>query len=296
MNKLIYAVLLTPALVAPIVAQDATPPKNSGPWSYNASSSTITAPTGSLVAIGTPCPAGTPTGSVCMNGQVIAPVPVSALPAASAGNANVIRVVSNTANCTSTTGTNPMLCISTGTAWVPLGGPAGATGPVGPAGAAGPVGPAGATGLVGPAGPTGPVGPTGTAGPAGPTVYPGNGIANSTGTSWGTSYRVGNGPNDLPQLDANGSLSVGNTVLGSDGSIQGVSISTPSDASPTNPKIYPKNGTWCVTDGTTEACILGAAISFFVNGFGYYPSTMSWNGNTMTWNSSQMSWFALAGW
>ena len=34
---------------------------------------------------------------------------------------------------------------------------------------------------------TGPTGPTGVSGPTGPTVYPGAGIAVSTGTAWGTS-------------------------------------------------------------------------------------------------------------
>ena len=266
MNKLTYAVLLSAALVAALAAQEATPPKNNGPWSYNASSNSITAPTGSVVAIGTQCPAGAPSGSVCMNGQVMAPVAVSALPAASSGNANVIRLVSNTTNCTSTSGTNPMLCISTGTAWMPLGGggggvgpvgPMGATGPAGVAGAAGPVGPTGATGLVGPAGPSGPVGPTGATGPAGPTVYPVAGVARSTGASWGTSYQVGSAANDLPQLDGNGNLSIGSTVLGADGSIQGTNISTPTGASGTAPKFYAKGGTWCSYNGTTETCGLG---------------------------------------
>ena len=57
-----------------------------------------------------------------MNGQVLTPVAVSALPAASSSNANLIQLVSSTSNCTSSGGTNPMLCISTGTAWLPLGG------------------------------------------------------------------------------------------------------------------------------------------------------------------------------
>jgi lysophospholipase L1-like esterase len=57
-----------------------------------------------------------------MNGQVITPVAVSALPAASSANANLIQLVRNTTNCTGTSGTNPMLCYSTGSAWVPLGG------------------------------------------------------------------------------------------------------------------------------------------------------------------------------
>ena len=45
---------------------------------------------------------------------VSAPVAVSALPAPSSQNVNQILVVSNTANCTTTSGTTPMLCLSTG--------------------------------------------------------------------------------------------------------------------------------------------------------------------------------------
>jgi lysophospholipase L1-like esterase len=57
-----------------------------------------------------------------MSGQVLAPVAAAALPAASAGNANLIQLVSNTTNCANSSGAAPLLCISTGTAWVPLGG------------------------------------------------------------------------------------------------------------------------------------------------------------------------------
>ena len=128
MNKLGYMALLSAVLTGGATAQKSTAPRNTDPWSYDSSSNTVSAPAGSRVAVGTPCPAGAPNGSVCMNGQAIAPVAVSALPAASAGNANVIQVVSNTANCTSTSGTNPMLCISTGTAWTPFGGSGGASG------------------------------------------------------------------------------------------------------------------------------------------------------------------------
>lgn len=76
----------------------------------------------------------------------------------------------------------------------------GATGPTGPTGAQGNIGPTGPQGIQGiqgvqgVAGPTGPTGSTGSTGPtgptgtSGPTVYPGAGIANSTGSAWGTSY------------------------------------------------------------------------------------------------------------
>jgi len=78
----------------------------------------------------------------------------------------------------------------------------GVAGPTGPAGATGPTGLQGPTGLTGPTGPTGATGPTG---PAGPTVYPAAGIANSTGTAWGTSYSASNTipANFIPTLNQN---------------------------------------------------------------------------------------------
>ena len=72
----------------------------------------------------------------------------------------------------------------------------GATGPTGAQGIQGATGPTGAQGIQGITGPTGPtgtqglIGPTGATGPTGTTVYPASGIANSTGTSWGTSYGI----------------------------------------------------------------------------------------------------------
>ena len=83
-------------------------------------------------------------------------------------------------------------------------GPQGITGPTGPqglqgvTGPTGPQGPQGVTGPTGPQGPTGPTGPTGDTGPQGPTgsttmVYPGAGIAVSTGTAWGTSLTAPSG-------------------------------------------------------------------------------------------------------
>jgi hypothetical protein len=76
-------------------------------------------------------------------------------------------------------------------------GSVGAGGPTGPTGAVsttpGPTGPTGAQGIQGVVGPTGPTGSTGAGGPTGPTgssatmVYPGAGMAVSTGSAWGTS-------------------------------------------------------------------------------------------------------------
>ena len=66
-------------------------------------------------------------------------------------------------------------------------GAGGPTGPTGTTGAGGPTGPTGTTGAGGPTGPTGTAGSTGPTGPTGPTVYPGAGLAVSTGSAWGTS-------------------------------------------------------------------------------------------------------------
>ena len=106
MRKLTYLALVSTVLLTRASAQ-----KTSGPGA----------------AIGIACPPGAPGGSVCMNGQVMTPVVVSALPAASSANANLIQLVSNTSDCLDSTGTLPILCISTGTAWVPLAGGAGQT-------------------------------------------------------------------------------------------------------------------------------------------------------------------------
>ena len=77
------------------------------------------------------------------------------------------------------------------TSWVaPGSGPTGPTGPTGTAGTNGPTGPTGTAGSTGPTGPTGTAGtngPTGPTGTSGPTVYPGAGLAVSTGSAWGTS-------------------------------------------------------------------------------------------------------------
>jgi len=104
MRKLAYLALVSAVLLTRASAQ-----RTSGPGA----------------AFGVACPAGAPGGSVCMNGQVLTPVAVSALPAPSSANANLIQLVSNTADCHSITGALPSLCISTGTAWVPLGAGAG---------------------------------------------------------------------------------------------------------------------------------------------------------------------------
>jgi lysophospholipase L1-like esterase len=56
-----------------------------------------------------------------MNGQVMTPVAVTALPQASSTNTNLIQLVTNTSDCATTAGSTPALCISTGAVWAPLG-------------------------------------------------------------------------------------------------------------------------------------------------------------------------------
>jgi len=136
MTKLVHLALVSAVLLTRVSAQKTSGPGTGSPWSYDSSSNTLSAPTGSRAAFGVACPSGAPGGSVCMNGQVLTPVLVSALPAASAANANLIQLVSNTGDCHSSTGTLPILCISTGTVWVPLAGGAGSGSSISTAGAA----------------------------------------------------------------------------------------------------------------------------------------------------------------
>jgi hypothetical protein len=82
-------------------------------------------------------------------------------------------------------------------------GPTGPTGTQGDPGFTGPTGPQGVQGFqgnVGPTGATGPTGadstvagPTGPTGTSGPTIYPGAGVAVSTGTAWNTSLTAPSG-------------------------------------------------------------------------------------------------------
>jgi hypothetical protein len=71
-------------------------------------------------------PTANTTGIATFNvGAVITPIPISLFPAPSADNTNVIRVASDgltSSDCGIGGGTFPALCISTGAAWVSLGG------------------------------------------------------------------------------------------------------------------------------------------------------------------------------
>ena len=121
------------------------------------------------------------------------------------GSANQIlyQIAANTTKFISAPTNNTYLYYTTagGFSWSAVsggggGGGVGPTGPQGPTGNTGPTGATGATGATGPQGPTGNTGPTGATGatgatgPQGPTIYPGVGVAYSTGSTWGTSYSV----------------------------------------------------------------------------------------------------------
>jgi hypothetical protein len=103
----------------------------------------------------------------------------------------------------------------------------GPTGSTGAQGVAGPTGPQGVQGVAGPTGPTGATGaastvagPTGPTGTQGPTVYPGAGIAVSTGSAWNTSYSGTNpvpvsvGGTGLTTAPTNGQVDIGSTGVG----------------------------------------------------------------------------------
>ena len=161
-----------------------------GPTGSTGAASTVTGPTGPTGATG-------PIGSTGPTGNTGATGPQG------------IQGVTGPTGSTGPTGPQGIQGVT---------GPTGATGPTGDIGPTGPTGPQGIQGVTGPTGPTGaqgiqgPTGPTGATGvgvvvggTAGqvlskidgtnyntqwvtPVVYPGAGIANSTGTAWGTSY------------------------------------------------------------------------------------------------------------
>ena len=73
------------------------------------------------------------------------------------------------------------------------------------------------------------------AGGGGSMTYPGAGVANSTGSAWGTSYTVGTAANNLVQLDSSGKLPAvdGSALTGISGGVAGKvckTITNPSDA------------------------------------------------------------------
>jgi len=159
-------------------------PGATGPTGPTGAASTVAGPTGPTGTAGTTGPTG-PTGAASSVAGPTGPTGATGT-AGTAGPTGPTGAASSVAGPTGPTG-------ATGAASTV----AGPTGPTGTAGTAGPTGPTGAASSVaGPTGPTGDTGTAGTAGPTGPTgatgsgsmVYPGAGIANSTGTAWGTSY------------------------------------------------------------------------------------------------------------
>ncbi len=55
--------------------------------------------------------------------------------------------------------------------------------------------------------------------PNGSMSYPGAGIPLSTGSAWGASYALGNGANDIPQIDSSGALNLGTQASGNPASL-----------------------------------------------------------------------------
>lgn len=190
----------------------ATGPQGSGPTGPTGAASTVAGPTGPTGAQGDTGPTG-PTGAASTAAGPTGPTGAQGDtgPTGPTGAASTVAGPTGPTGATGDTGpTGP-----TGAASTVAGptGPTGNTGPTGPQGDAGPTGPTGAagvgptgpTGAQGDAGPTGPtgsagstgptgptgaqgdVGPTGPTGAQGPTVYPGAGMAVSTGTAWATS-------------------------------------------------------------------------------------------------------------
>ena len=132
-------------------------------------------------------------------------------------------------------------------------GDTGPTGPTGAQGLTGPTGPQGIQGIQGDVGPTGPqgvqgiqgvAGPTGATGSAGPTVYPGAGIAVSTGSAWDTSKNtpVGDvvGTTDIQTL-------TNKTISGSSNTLSNIGNSSLTNSS--------------VTIGSTSVSLGGTASS-----------------------------------
>ena len=91
--------------------------------------------------------------------------------------------------------------------------------------------------------------------------YPAAGIAYSTGSSWGASYNVGSGANAIPQLDGNGNLSVGNSVLRASGAnLISADQATPATPAAGTTAFYSKSGTMCSkSPAGVESCGFGGS-------------------------------------
>ena len=175
-------------------------------------------------------------------------------------------------------------------------GPQGIQGVQGETGPQGPQGPQGAQGDVGPAGPQGPIGPqglqgtqgaqgeTGPQGPAGPTIYPGAGIAVSTGAAWSASKAAPSGDlvgtTDTQTLTAK---TLSGAVL-NDGYTEEVFA-----VSGTTPALSPTNGsiqTWTLTGNSTPTAgtwAAGQSITLMIDDGTAY--TINWTSLAVMWKT-----------
>ena len=163
-------------------------------------------------------------------------------------------------------------------------GPQGAQGPQGETGLQGPQGIQGNTGPQGPQGPQGAQGETGPQGPAGPTIYPGAGIAVSTGAAWSASKAAPSGDlvgtTDTQTLTAK---TLSGAVL-NDGyteEVFAVSGTTPS-LSPTNGSIQ----TWTLSGNSTPTAgtwAAGQSITLMIDDGTAY--TINWASLAVTWKT-----------
>jgi len=233
-----------------------------------------TGPTGSTGAIGPTGPTGSqgivgPTGPTGSQGNVGPTGPTGAQgnigPTGSQGVQGVQGIQGNTGP-TGPTGTTGSTGPTGPTGTNGINGP---TGPTGSNGTNGPTGPTGSNGTNGPTGPTGTAGGTGPTGPTGsqgPTVYPSAGIANSTGSAWGTSYAT-NVANGVAVYDANFNLSTNCLFEGFNG---------------------------LTASGTTQVLTAASVQNWYVIGTGGQTfqlpnATTLPNGATFTFNNNQSS-------
>ncbi len=160
-------------------------------WVDTGSGSGATGPTGPTGATGSTGATGNtgPTGSTGNTGAT-GPTGATGSTGATGADSTVTGPTGPTGPTGVTGSTGPTGADSTVTGPTGPTGPTGVTGSTGATGGTGPTGPTGPTGVTGSTGATGgtgPTGPTGPTGATGPTVYPGAGIAVSTGSAWGTS-------------------------------------------------------------------------------------------------------------
>jgi hypothetical protein len=98
------------------------------------------------------------------------------------------------------------------------------------------------------------------------STYPGAGLANSTGSGWGTSYTVGNSGSDIPQLSSgllNSSVIpainlAGTGAGGVTGNLQIANFNGGTGASGST--VWCGNGTWCTPAGSITGQIAGYGV------------------------------------